>query len=82
MTRLHRFPCGGMAIETTQEMGGINITECVGPLPDRFRMHYGSVTHPELPDGGGSNVGFDEFIAVLRSVSEDDAPAIVAGAIR
>lgn len=85
MTILHRFPCGVVAIETTQqETGGINITECVGPLPDAFRtMHYGPVTHPESPtDNRTSVAGFHEFITALQDASEEDAPAIVAGAIR
>lgn len=80
---VHRFPCGKVAIETTQQMDGISITKCVGPLPDNFRtMHYGPVIHhPDLPDGGGSDAGFGEFIAALRDASEDDAHGIVAGTI-
>lgn len=83
MTSVHRFPCGTAAIEVTQKVGGINITECVGPLPDKFRMmSYGFVTHLDSPDGRGSDAGFREFMDVLRAASEKDAPAIIAGAAK
>ncbi len=79
--KTHRFPCGAVAAETTRDFGDVSVTKCVGPIPDEFRtMHYGPVTHPELPDGGGSDAGFAEFVNALRDASEEDAPAIVAGA--
>lgn len=79
---VHRFPCGTAAIEMTQEIGGVRVTECVGPLPDKFRtMNYKPVIHPDLPDGGGSDAGLREFMDALRAASDDDAPAIIAGAV-
>ena len=81
--RVNRFPCGTATIEVTQQMDGISITKCVGPLPDKFRtMHYRPVViHPDLPSGVGSNAGFEEFITALRNASEDDASGIVMGTI-
>lgn len=78
----HRFPCGAVAVETTQAVGRISITECVGPLPDVFRtMHYGPVIHLDPPpDNGTSVAGFHEFLTALRDASEKDAPAIAASA--
>lgn len=86
MTRLHRFPCGRVTVETIQQIDGVSITHSAGQLPDALRtMHYRPVVHPEFPDagrGGGTDAGFAEFIAALRDASEQDASAIVAGAIR
>jgi len=79
---VHRFPCGATAVEATQEIDGIRITECVGPLPDKFRtMNYGSVIHSDMPDGGGTDAGFREFMDVLRNASEEDALTII-GAVK
>ncbi len=83
IAHVHRFPCGTVAIETTRVSGGISITECVGPLPDMFRtMNYSPVTHPDQPDGGGTDAGFREFVGALQAASEKDAPAIIAGAVK